>query len=525
MGIDARAIRPVHAGLSRGLIGRLRFVLALASGKLLIRLLKRVRQGSGGGTSLPGQVALRIYPRVLSDLLATYGKVIVVTGTNGKTTTTMALARILRKGGGYRRVASNAEGANMLPGLTTALLRDHPVGGVPAEPVSARAAVLEVDEGSMEGLSRQGRVDTIVVTNLFRDQLDRYWEIGRLAESIRHAIDLQPQAALILNADDPAVAHLGAGRDKVVFYGMKPESHPESSPQHNHSPPLFSAEEARDNILCPICVTPLDYLHYFYSHLGEYRCRDCTMARPVPAYLGEIETRRPSDGHPNPALVVHYREHSLMLRTPLTGSYNYYNLLAATVAALEAGVDGQAAVSTLAGFSPGLGRFERFGFAMSNCTLVLTKNPTGMSQALISIVRARAGQVVTGGSPDASPPSILLAINDLAADGRDVSWLWDCAWTPLVETAWDRIVCSGLRALDMAVCLKYAGLDLARIEVIPDLQEAISQLALGVGQGGAACREVFVLSTYTNLTPCRTILRKLGGKGSDASSPHMPPIS
>jgi len=521
MDVDAGAVRRAEAGAGRrGFVDQTRFVLALAAGKLLIRLLKWLRQGSGGGTSLPGQVALRIYPRVLSDLVSTYGKVVVVTGTNGKTTTTMGLSRILKHGGLYARVASNAEGANMLPGLTTALLRDHPLSGAPAEPIAARAAVLEVDEGSMEGFCRQGRVDAFVVTNLFRDQLDRYWEIGRLAGSIRLALDLHPQATLILNADDPAVAHLGTGREKVVFYGMKPIPAPEASVEHNHSPPLLSADEARDSILCPVCITPLEYMHYFYSHLGQYRCLDCAVSRPVPDYLGEITTETPDTNCQNqgthaPSLVVHYGESLIALRTPLTGNYNYYNLLAATVAALDLGAGGRAAVEGLAGFSPGLGRFERFAFPGVLATLVLTKNPTGMSQALRAIVRARGRA--------AGKQGVLLAINDLAADGRDVSWLWDCSWTPLVETSWDRVVCSGLRALDMAVCLKYSGLAPAQIEVAAELEEAIRGLVAldGPETGG----NVFILSTYTNLTPCRTILRKLGGKGADAVDTHLPPVS
>lgn len=492
------------------MLNSVRFMLAIAIGKILIKLLGWAGRGTGG-TSLPGKVALHICPGLIASLADSYGQLVIVTGTNGKTTTTMAITEVVGASGAFRVVTSNGEGANMLSGLATALLRDQPLLRDIHQHRSERVAVLEVDEGSLEKFCRQSRVDTVIATNLFRDQLDRYWEIGRLADSMQVALGLHPRAKLILNADDPAITHLGSGRENVVYYGLKPPEEENRFPGYTQALPISG--EARDNTLCPACNTPLNYTHYVYSHLGEYRCPHCGLKRPQPYYLGEMEPDHP--GRENGAMAVRFGEVTLRLETSLTGMYNYYNLLAAAVAALEMGVEHEVIAKALGRFSPGQGRSEVFSFPGVRCTLMLTKNPTGMSEALRAVAQA---------SRKLNRPSVMFAINDLAADGRDVSWLWDSSWGVLLETDWEKVICSGLRSRDMAVCLKYFGVDPAGIEVIPPLRAALSQLLKK--DDDQDLREVYILSTYTNLTPCRNILKEMGGtSSSETLVKDMPSLS
>lgn len=501
-------------------VARVRLLTSIGVGKILARLCSGLARATAnwGGTSLPGRVALRLYPPLLSDLARAYERIVVVTGTNGKTTTTRALAELMRRSGNYGVVTTNGEGANMLSGLATAFLKD-------ANPFSRhqsagrRIAVLEVDEGSLEKLCRQMRVDLVLVTNLFRDQLDRYWEISRLAESLRRAFALQPQARLVLNADDPLVAYLGRDRGEVVYYGLSAASRASGSPGRSPEPWL-GLGESRDNILCPACRHLLAYSQYHYSHLGKYRCPQCSLVRPEPLY-----TREPApvseDGQA--WMLLRYRNQALRLGLAVSGTYNYYNILAAAAAALELGVDQASISQTLASFAPGQGRAEEFVFESSRCTLILVKNPAGMSEALRAVSERANLRISRRQRPGRHELAVLLAINDLAADGRDVSWLWDCDWSSLLELDWAEVICSGLRALDMAVCLKYFGLDPARIRVIPSLKRGIEALISPSRDG--LFRETFLLSTYTNLSRARAILRKGGAKNScGPENPDLLPL-
>lgn len=494
-------------------VARLRLLASIAVGKVLARLCSGLARAtsSWGGTSLPDRVALRLYPPLLADLARAYERIVVVTGTNGKTTTARALAELVRKSGDYAVVTTNGEGANMLSGLATAFLKDanpftrHRTAG-------RRIAVLEVDEGTVEKLCRQMRVDLVLVTNLFRDQLDRYWEINRLAESLRRALALQPQARLVLNADDPLVAYLGRDRGEVVYYGLSAAGRVSNS--SGRSPkPWLDLGESRDNILCPACRHLLAYPQYHYSHLGKYRCPQCPLVRPEPLYTGEPV---PVSEDGQAWMLIRYPNQALRLGLAVAGTYNYYNILAAAAAALELGVDQASVSQTLASFAPGQGRAEEFAFEWSRCTLILVKNPTGMSEAPRAV--SKRANVTISWRPGRYELAVLLAINDLDADGRDVSWLWDCDWSSFFELNWAEVICSGLRARDMAVCLKYFGLDPAGIRVIPSLKRGIEAL-LSPSRDGLF-REAFCLSTYTNLARARAILRR--GKARNFRGPENP---
>ncbi|KUK12194.1 MAG: UDP-N-acetylmuramyl tripeptide synthase [Moorella sp. 60_41] len=431
-------------------------------------------------TSLPGYIALKVYPGLLGQLARGLSPVIIVTGTNGKTTTSNLLARLLAAQG--RQVVSNGEGANMPAGVATALLKGARGKG------HGPAAVLEVDEGSLGIVLRQVSAHLVVVTNLLRDQLDRYHELDQLASSIKGALAQVPEARLLLNADDPLVASLGGDGREVIYYSL------ERTPLSRTRP-----ADVLEGHLCPSCRVPLAYTYYHYGHLGSYRCPHCGWARPEGAFRGE-DFHREEDGF---SLDFVFNDGRIRLTSPLPGVYNAYNVLAAGSAGMLLGVEPSVIREVVKDFRPGRGRVEGFRLAGKEGVLVLVKNPVGMAEALRTVAGNR-------------PAAYVVAINDLAADGRDVSWLWDVDLEPLLKSPYARIICSGLRAWDMAVCLKYSGVSLEALRVIPDLEAALREAV------EEPVDYLIILSTYTNLALCRRLLK---GMGAQSEAAYMPPVS
>lgn len=434
------------------------------------------------GTSLPGYVALKVDPGLLEKLSRHLDRIIIVTGTNGKTTTANLLARILSGQG--LQVIHNSEGANMPAGIATALIKSW----VQGQRGKAMVAVLEVDEGSLGLILRQMPADLVVVTNLLRDQLDRYHELEQLAQAMKRALDQVPGAGLLLNADDPLVTLLGRGRNKVYYFGL--ERNPYSR---------TTTQEVQEGHICPTCQAPLEFSYYHYSHLGDYRCPRCAWRRPAPDFQAEDLVWEDKGC----SFTVVYSGGRLDLTTPLPGIYNCYNLLAAASAGLILGVNPQVIVEEVKIFRPGQGRIEGFFLAGKRGILLLIKNPTGLSEAL----RTAAGE---------NPAAYVLAINDLAADGRDVSWLWDADLEPLLTASYSHVICSGLRAWDMAVCLKYNGIDPGAIKIVPDQEASIQELLQ------EPVENIFILCTYTNLAVYRRLLLRMGAQSETA---HWPSLS
>ncbi|WP_338834694.1 Lipid II isoglutaminyl synthase (glutamine-hydrolyzing) subunit MurT [Moorella humiferrea] len=450
----------------------LRTFLALWAGRLaafICRLLER------GGTSLPGYLALKIDPYLMGRLASRYEKIIIVTGTNGKTTTTNLLASIFRAAG--LKVVHNSEGANMPAGVTTALLARR--GDI---------AVLEVDEGTLGLVTRQVKADMVLITNLLRDQLDRYHELEQLAAAISRALAAIPAATLILNADDSLVTSLGRGREKVRYFGLA------RTPWSQET-----TSEVLEGHICPSCRRPLEFNYYHYSHLGDYFCPQCSYSRPPAEY--EVRDLELNSGGARFDLV--YPGGKLPLRSPMPGIYNVYNVLAAASAALQLKIDPATVGRVVASFLPGQGRAETFSLGNKHLTLMLVKNPTGLSIALKTLTAGRG------------KATYLLAINDLAADGRDVSWLWDADLSPLLQAPYHRIICAGLRAGDMAICLKYQGVKEADLKVIPDQEESVDFLLQEPVDEG------LILCTYTNLALYRRILKARGAVSEVTPLPSL----
>ena len=440
----------------------IRFSAAKLAAKLVGTASRALR--AGGGTSLPGKVALHVDPHLLKKLAARLSEgVILITGTNGKTTTARMLAGVLRAQG--HSVVHNREGANLRSGLATALLSSE--GDV---------GLLEVDEATIPLVAGDLAPKAIVVTNIFRDQLDRYGELDRTAELIGSAITAAgPATTAVLNADDPRVAALATGASaRVIHFGL----------DHTDAGHYGSQRDSRD---CRVCGTALDYQLYFYAHLGHYSCPACGASRPTPA----ITAADISSESGEMLFQLSTEDSHTKIKLPVPGLYNVYNALAAAGAALALGIPATEAATALEKYRPAFGRMERVDVGGCQILMALVKNPTGFDQVIEAI------------TANESTHSAVIAINDELADGTDVSWLWDVNIERLADLP--LLVASGIRGADMAVRLKYAGADLNGIIVERELRRAIERAISGVETEGA----VAVICTYTALFEARRALTRL----------------
>lgn len=449
-----------------------RFWIALWAGKIItIGLLLAGKKG----TTLPGKVAGRIDPQLMRHLSMAYRDgIIIVTGTNGKTTTANLLANILRAAG--KDFAFNQAGANLVTGITGALIQNTRWTGA----ARASLALLEVDEATVPKFSEQVSASIAIVTNFFRDQLDRYGELDTTVRLVRDS--LGDGTLLVLNADDPLVAQFGQNHTRTIYYGV--ERTPESCAE---------SQETREARFCPNCGTVLEYSLFHYGQLGIYKCSGCGFHRSEP----KISARNVASEEGMLVFQVDEEFFSIALQ----GYYNLYNALAALTAARELGIEDKIIEKGLREFVPQAGRMERFYLPEGEVTLTLVKNPTGFNQVIQTMISV------------AEPLRIVIGINDLAADGRDISWLWDVDFERLgkYEAQIEQIICTGLRAEDMALRLKYAGVAVKKLVIEHSLAEALNCLQENRGEGEAW----FILPTYTLLFPIREVLESRQKSGRE----------
>lgn len=443
-------------------------ILAARAAMFLSRIL-----GRGRGSSLPGVVALKIFPAVLGQFAAQARRgVIMVTGTNGKTTTNNMIARVV-EGAGFK-ILTNHEGANLITGVTAAFIRaSSPWGRVDCD-----YALLEVDEASFPKVTRWIKPDMVVVTNFFRDQLDRYGELDRTVSLVRDTLKQFSGTHLVLNADDPLVAQLGQCTGlSASFYGV--DEHPQTTP---------TGSGAREAKFCPVCGAELKYDFYHYSQLGRFNCPDCGFVRP----MADVEAIDPLEGGMAIKCKVRHSQGEGPLTVPVHGLYNLYNALAAFSVGMKLGLSAEKVARALQQYIPATGRMERFNHNGKTVLLNLVKNPTGFNEGLAALLSIGKGC------------DVLIAINDNDADGRDISWLWDVDFEVLGQNwqHFNTFVCSGQRAEEMGVRLKYAGVPLEMIKVENEFEVAV-QRALESG-GNLA----FFLATYTALWPVEKILSR-----------------
>ncbi len=503
----------------------LRAWLGLWTGKtafFALRLLGR------GASTLPGRLALRVDPALIGDLARRLRRgSAVVTGTNGKTTTATMLAAGAAADG--RRITHNRTGANLASGVASALIAATGWGGAGRD-----QAVAEVDEASMPAVCRAMRPRVAVVTNFFRDQLDRYGELQTAVALVRRGLAAMPAGGVaVLNADDPLAAGLGeteaTAHLRRVYFGVETDL------------PDDPGQAPSDAGHCPRCGRPFRYEARYYAHLGRYACDGCGLRRPAPdvalvaleepwgrgagadggaattlvatahaggTVMGSAATalRSPAAGampaaQPGPARPLAWRLH---LRTPsgpmsfdlaAGGLYNVYNALAAAAGALALGVEPDTVADALTAFRSSFGRMEAVPIDGRTALLALVKNPVGLSEVLRTLAR----------DPDPNK-GILIAINDRYADGRDMSWLWDADVERLAAVPFATVVASGTRAEDMALRLKYAGIPSDRVAVEPDLAAALRRGVDAVPPGST----LYVLPTYTAMLALRDAISRRG---------------
>jgi UDP-N-acetylmuramyl tripeptide synthase len=429
--------------------------------------------GRGGGTTLPGRVLLRLAPDAIARLGAGLdGGTTIVSATNGKTTTAGMIAAVLAADG--RHPVHNRAGSNMSWGVATALLEQ-----------SGREGLFEVDEAWLPRVSAQLDPATIVLGNLFRDQLDRYGEMEALADEwARTVAERSGHSAFVLNADDPLIADLGRDseerpREGVVYFGI--EDAAQALPELQHA---FDAKH------CRRCGHPYAYERAFVGHLGHYSCPNCGAERPRPDVAA---TRIELDGMRGSRVAVRIPTGEIQLELPLPGLYNVYNALAAVAAGLRLGVAPERIVAALGGMRAAFGRVETIEVAGKPVSILLVKNPAGANEVLRTL-RLEAGE---------ERLDLWIALNDRIADGRDVSWIWDADFE-LLAGAVGHVVCAGTRAPEMALRLKYAGWPTAAIEVEPAIETSLDSAVAG------AQARLFALPTYTSLLELRKLLAARG---------------
>ena len=425
--------------------------------------------GKGGGHALPGLIAERLDPRLAGRLVVglPHG-VIMVTGTNGKTTSTKLIAAALEANG--ERVLTNSTGSNLKRGVTSALISAASLRGTFQQTIG----LFEVDEASLRLVAADLQPSHIVVLNLFRDQLDRYGELDTTAALIGEGI-AATTARLYLNADDPLVASMSkyAARPELVSYFGVDELPPTAT----------TADAAVDSDRCPLCRSRLEFSRAFYGHIGHYRCPNGDFERPRPSVeITNVATADVTGSHFTVAIDGEPSE----ITFPLAGTYNMYNALAAVSLAHGLGIEQSIVTETLAATVAAFGRVERLELEGRTLYLLLIKNPIGLAQVLETFVSRQEA------------PHLLFAINDLPADGRDVSWLWDVPVAALVPTD-SSVLTTGIRGSDMALRLHYAGIAANEVE---DIGTAVERLVRETPAGGTG----YILPTYTAMLSIRKIL-------------------
>jgi lipid II isoglutaminyl synthase (glutamine-hydrolysing) len=431
------------------------------------------RSGRGGGTTLPGRLLVRMAPDAIERLAAQLGHgSIVVSSTNGKTTTAGMISAILRADG--RTPVHNRAGSNMHWGVATALLEQ-----------SGDEGLFELDEAWLPRVAPQLHPRLLVLGNLFRDQLDRYGELERLADEWAELVArLQESCEFALNADDPLIADLGRDaelrrRPGVTYFGIEDTSQALPELQHAH-----------DAKYCRRCGAPYVYDVAFVGHLGHYTCPNCDADRPTPDIAA---TKIELHGISGSRVHITTPEGDLDLDLPLPGLYNVYNALAAVTAGLRSGVPLERVRPGLESMRAVFGRVETIEVSDKPVSILLIKNPAGANEVL----RTLQLEATDGGI------DLWLALNDRIADGRDVSWIWDADFELLADGV-RRVVCAGTRAPEMALRLKYAGWPEDAIEVIEPIEYSLDAAV------SAAPNRLFALPTYTALLELRTLLSHRG---------------
>jgi UDP-N-acetylmuramyl tripeptide synthase len=440
------------------------------------------RLRGGGASSAPGKVLMRLEPNAIGELGARLSRgSVLVSATNGKTTTSAILAAILERAG--VSLVNNQSGANMAGGIASTLLAAARQKG----DIAGELGLFEVDELWLDSLAAQLHPRAILLGNLFRDQLDRYGELETIADRWAAAVHTGParESVLVLNADDPAIADLGRERDApVLYFGVEDDSLA-----------LGGMAHAADAKHCRNCGAPYVFDAVYLGHLGHYHCPSCGQARPAPTVTATHVTL---EGVHAARFTLQTPAGEAEVALSLPGLYNVYNALAAAALATALEVGLPEVVAGLQGTKAAFGRAETVlleldGGRQRELQILLVKNPAGANEVLRTLA-------LEPGEHD-----LLGILNDKIADGRDVSWIWDADFELLAGRV-RRVTCSGTRASELALRLKYAGIDPSRIRVQADLPSALREAAVDGWVGSDSTAPLYALPTYTAMLALRELL-------------------
>jgi lipid II isoglutaminyl synthase (glutamine-hydrolysing) len=432
------------------------------------------RRSGRGGTSLPGKVLVALDSRAIARLAARLPSgSVVISATNGKTTTAAMVASIMERAG--IPLVHNRAGANMAGGVASALL----AAARGRDRIEGEMGCFEVDEFWLDRVVPDLRPRALLLGNLFRDQLDRYGELDTIADRWADAVaPLSPETSLALNADDPLVADLGRERAAVSYYGVE-----------DPNMAMVEMQHASDSKHCRRCGHAYEYSRVFLGHLGHYRCPSCGAERPAPAVAALQITL---EGTRGASFLMQTPLGQSEVKLPLPGLYNVYNALGAAALCLTLGVDLETVVAGLNEVTAAFGRAETIQVGSGELQLLLIKNPAGANEVLRTLT-LEPGEL-----------EVLAVLNDRTADGRDISWIWDADFELLAGKA-HRITCTGRRAAELALRMKYAGVPTDRIDVVEGQAAALDSALRHAGDA-----RIYVLPTYTALLELRQELAARG---------------
>ena len=438
-------------------------LFSILAGKTTIFLSKHILKG---GSTFPGTVALKFDRKILSTVAKDY-KVILVTGTNGKTTTTSMITNIF-KNKGYRVITNNT-GANLFRGIVSCFIDNYRF----SKSNKDSYAIIEVDEANLKFVTDFITPEIITITNLFRDQLDRYGEVYTTLEKILEGVHKVPSSTLVLNGDDSLFGVLDVKNPKV-YYGF-------SNPINDNNTIDINA----DAKFCKVCKAPYKYNFVTYNHLGDYYCTECGYKRPELKYKMEGII----DQTPNSSTVIINGNEVTISQS---GVYNIYNGLCAYSIASESGIENNIIASSLGKVDSSFGRQEKIQIEDKNVQIILVKNPAGYNQALDTLCLNKENF------------STLFMLNDNYADGRDVSWIWDVNFEKLSSLPIEDVFISGIRLYDMAVRLKTAGLNKESFIIEEDYEKLTEKLK------ASKSNNIYILATYTAMINYRKFLYSKG---------------
>nr|WP_253198327.1 Mur ligase family protein [Clostridium gasigenes] len=438
-------------------------ILSIIVSKFTIFLTKTLLKG---GTTFPGHVALKLDKNILAKVSKGY-KVVLVTGTNGKTTTTSMIYNIVKEDG--HKVITNNTGANLYSGIVTTFIDNYSF----FNKVKDTYAIIEVDEANVKYITDHITPEVITVTNLFRDQLDRYGEVYTTLTKILEGLPKVPSSTLVLNGDESLLGDLKLP-NPTVFYGFNAILNENKTIEVN-----------ADAKFCKFCKSPYSYNYITYNHLGDFHCPGCGYKRAELKYsVDEILDLTPESS------TVKFGDLEILISQ--SGVYNIYNALNAYAITKELGIKDSVIKSSLENQSSSFGRQEILNIDGKDVKIILVKNPAGYNQALDTLCLNK----------DSFGAAFLL--NDNYADGRDVSWIWDVDFEKLHTLDINEVLISGMRCYDMAVRLKVAGLN-------PDLfilEETFEELTEKIKTSKSD--KIYVLATYTAMINFRKHLYSKG---------------